>query len=100
MTLTVKAVYANGVLTPAEPLPLADGTAVDLTVAQTSTPEEEAVMRQLMAARTPAEYYAAMQAAKALDQPGTYDVVEEMDKWRRANGRAPLVLRPGDEGFY
>ena len=100
MTHTVKAIYSNGVLTPTEPLPLAEGTAVQVTVDPTPTPEEEAVMRQLMAARTPAEYYAAMEASRALDPPGTYDVLDEMDKWRRATGRAPLMLKPGDEGFY
>lgn len=103
MTTVVRAVYVNGVLRPDRPLPLADGEAVEVTVTRPTEPApvsgEEAALLRLKAARTFQEWLAANEELAKFETDDGYDVVEEMDKYRRATGQAPLIPRPGDRDY-
>ena len=81
MTITVRAIYENGVLRPVEPLSLPEGEAVDLTIATTQpaapllrapTPDEEDYSRRIKAAKSLDELYAVMATAPKL--PEGYDL--------------------------
>jgi predicted DNA-binding antitoxin AbrB/MazE fold protein len=83
--ISVMAVYENGVLRPKEPLPLAEGQTVSLTVAPAQpalSPEEWE--RQIRAAKTIQEWVA---LANASPNPETeFDVVKAMNETRRLSG--------------
>ena len=88
MTMTVRAVYQDGVLRPAHPLALAEGETVDVTIAKAApvtrpplrppTPEEEDYARRLKAAKSLEEAHAIM--ATAPQFPEGYDLCEALNE--------------------
>lgn len=93
MTTTVRAVYENGVLRPDRPLPLAEGQAVDVTVATSAVrpddgPDEE-LTRRLRAARTIDEWVEATKLLPADD--GGYDILAALNENRVWSGEQPLT---------
>jgi predicted DNA-binding antitoxin AbrB/MazE fold protein len=93
MTMTVQAVYTGGVLRPVQPLALAEGETVDVTIARapaapTPTSEEEVVQR-IRACQTYREW---LEVTKALPpDDGGYDIVQALDENRRWSGERPLL---------
>ena len=92
MTTTVRAVYQDGVLRPERPLPLAEGTAVELTVATaepaTAPVDEEDVLRRMDAAKSLRELFALYES---LPPPADgYDLCEALNANRRAAGEPPV----------
>ncbi len=104
MTITVRAIYENGVLRPVEPLRLPEGEAVDVTIATTQatapslrapTPEEEDYRRRIKAAKSLDEMYAIMTTAPRL--PEGYDLTESLNANRKATGER-LPFPETDDG--
>jgi predicted DNA-binding antitoxin AbrB/MazE fold protein len=94
MTMTVRATYVGGVLRPVEPLPLAEGETIDVTIARSQTmgpsrrsptPEEEDYARRLKAAQSLEEMYAVMATAPP-SLEDTYDVADAINESRRLTG--------------
>jgi predicted DNA-binding antitoxin AbrB/MazE fold protein len=92
MTRTIRAVYEAGVLRPVEPLALAEGETVDVTITETKllgpslpapTPVEEDYARRIKAAKSLDEMYAVM--ATAPPSPD-YDIVKMINESRRLTG--------------
>ena len=90
--ITVLAVYENGVLRPAEPLPLAEGQQTQVVVyprppflpLRPPTPEEEDYRRRLMAAKTIQEW---VELANACPNPDPdFDVIKAVNETRRLTG--------------
>ena len=84
MTITVRAVYENGVLRPVEPLALPEGVTVAVTITaagpshsvmRAPSQEEESYSRRLKAARSLDEMFAVMANAPRLP--------EALRPWRR-----------------
>ncbi len=97
MTLTVRAVYAGGVLRPVQPLDLEEGESVELTI-HTDQPARQAanddeVTQRLGTAATLAEWVEATKLLPADD--GGYDVVKALNENRVWSGDRPLLP---DEG--
>jgi predicted DNA-binding antitoxin AbrB/MazE fold protein len=100
MATTVHAVYQNGVLRPTQPLPLAEGEAVEITVVRAKdTPpalaEDEAIQR-IRAARTLEEWIAAANAAPA--EEDDYDLLRALDENRQFSGDYRPLFPPEGEG--
>jgi predicted DNA-binding antitoxin AbrB/MazE fold protein len=101
--ISVLAVYENGVLRPKEPLALADGQEVQLTIyprppflpLRTPTPEEEDYARRLAAAKTLQELFAVMETAPPL--PEGYDLCKALNENRKATGERLLYPEPESE---
>jgi predicted DNA-binding antitoxin AbrB/MazE fold protein len=93
---TVLAVYQGGVLRPAQPLPLAEGETVEVTVTrpQSAPPStEEEVIQRMKAAKTLQELFAAYET---LPPPADgYDLMKALNENRRLSGERPLY--PEDE---
>jgi predicted DNA-binding antitoxin AbrB/MazE fold protein len=94
MRMTIRAVYQGGLLRPEQPLPLAEGETVEVTVAtpqpagqalRPPTPEEEDYVRRLKAARSLEEMHAIMMTAPPSPE-GTYDIVALINESRRLTG--------------
>lgn len=105
MTITVRAVYQEGLLRPLEPLPLAEGETVEVTLGMTEsvspaarprTPEEEVYDRRLKAAKTLDEVLSVIATAPPL--PADYDLCAALDANREITGERPLYPRTKDEG--
>ena len=103
MTITVRAIYENGVLRPVEPLTLLEGEAVDVAVATTQagapplrapTPDEEDYTRRIKAAKSLDEMYAVMATAPRL--PEGYDVSLALSANRKATGERLPFPEPDD----
>lgn len=91
MTTTVRAVYENGVLRPDRPLPLAEGQAVEVTVATPaeSAAAEDELTHRLRAAKTIDEW---LEATKLLpDDDGGYDIIAALNENRLWSGERPLI---------
>ncbi|MDB5313316.1 MAG: hypothetical protein JWO38_7518 [Gemmataceae bacterium] len=94
---TVLAVYENGVLRPTEPLDLAEGQEVQLTVyprpplqaPRPPTPEEQEYISRLKTAKTLQEMFAVMESAPPLPGDG-YDLYKALNDNRRATGERLL----------
>jgi len=104
MTITVRAVYENGVLRPVEPLGLPEGEAVDVTIAttkpagpilRTPTLAEEDYARRIKAAQSLDEMYAVMATAPRL--PEGYDLCRALSANRKTTG-ARLPFPEPDDG--
>lgn len=86
--MTVRAVYAGGVLRPVQPLALAEGETVDVTVTPTGqalrppTPEEEAYARRVREARLLDELLAILPTAPPL--PAGYDLSRALNENHKA----------------
>jgi predicted DNA-binding antitoxin AbrB/MazE fold protein len=103
MTITVRAIYENGVLRPVEPLSLPEGEAVDLMIATTQqtapflrapTPDEEDYTRRIKAAKSLDEMYAVMATAPRL--PEGYDLCRALNANRKATGERLPFPEPDD----
>jgi predicted DNA-binding antitoxin AbrB/MazE fold protein len=98
MPTTVTAVYENGVLRPAQPLSLAEGVTVEITVAppQAVPPAAEAeVIRHMKAAKSLEDLFA---LANQLPPPADgYDLCHALNENRRLTGE-PLLYPDADEG--
>ena len=93
---SVLAVYENGVLRPREPLNLAEGQEVTVTVTEAlpplkplrpPTPEEEDYARRLKAAKNIQELFAVMDTAPPdpnMDE--NFDIVKAINESRRLTG--------------
>jgi predicted DNA-binding antitoxin AbrB/MazE fold protein len=101
VTITVRAIYENGVLPPVEPLTLPEGEAVDLTIATTQpvapmlrapTPEEEDYSRRIKSAKSLDELYAVMATAPTLADD--FDVCRALNANRKATGERLLFPDP------
>jgi predicted DNA-binding antitoxin AbrB/MazE fold protein len=84
MTTITLAVYENGVLKPARPLPYTDGETVQLTVTQPLEAAE--AERRMRAAKTLRELFDAFEAAPGEDDG--YDLLKALDDNRK--GERPL----------
>ncbi len=88
---TVTAVYEGGVLRPAQPLPLAEGETVQVTVTPVPpvpSPTEEEVIRRMKAAKSLQELF---EAYESLPPPADgYDLIEAMEENRRLAGERSL----------
>ena len=96
MSVAIRAVYENGVLRPTTPLALAEGSTVDVTIAPVPITAESEAHRRIRVATTLEAMWAAAAEANRLDPEPEFDVVEAMDRERRATGQRPLIPRPGD----
>lgn len=87
MTLKITAVYSNGALLPAAPLPLTEGQTVEVTVATASSISEEEALRRIEGAKTLQEW---IEIANALppEDDDDYDLYAAMDENRK--GERPL----------
>lgn len=94
MTMTVRATYVGGVLRPVEPLPLAEGETIEVTIARgqtmgpsgrSPTPEQEDYTRRLKAAKSLEEMYAVMATAPPSPEDA-YDVADAINESRRLTG--------------
>jgi predicted DNA-binding antitoxin AbrB/MazE fold protein len=92
MTTTVRAVYSGGVLRPVQPLALAEGTTVDVTVATASVASqlsEDEIVRRIQACKS---YHEWLEVTKLLPpDDGGYDIVQALDENRRWSGDRPLL---------
>lgn len=92
MTTTVRAVYSGGVLRPVQPLALAEGATVDVTVATTSVASqlsEDEIVRRIQACTS---YHEWLEVTKLLPpDDGGYDIVQALDENRRWSGDRPLL---------
>jgi predicted DNA-binding antitoxin AbrB/MazE fold protein len=97
MTMTVQAVFTGGVLRPLEPLTLAEGEVVEVTILPAKpagphlrppTAEEEDYARRLKAARSLDEMLAAVATAPPL--PDGYDLCQALNANRRVTGERLL----------
>jgi predicted DNA-binding antitoxin AbrB/MazE fold protein len=93
MATSVLAVYENGVLRPVQPLPLAEGETVEITVAPvrsaSSAQADEEAIRRIRAARTVAEWVEATKLLPADD--GGYDILQALNANRMRSGERPLL---------
>jgi predicted DNA-binding antitoxin AbrB/MazE fold protein len=84
MTTITLAVYEDGVLKPARPLPYTEGETVQLTVTRPLDPAE--AERLMRAAKTLEELFDAFEAAP--DEDDGYDLLKALDENRK--GERPL----------
>lgn len=98
MTTRVTAVYENGVLRPAGPLPFAEGETVEVVVespkAAPASPDEDDVARRIAAAQTLTELFDVLN--KAPDEDDGYDLLEALNENRRAAGVPRLLFPPAE----
>src|SRR6266404_4386595 len=103
MTMTIRAVYAGGVLRPTRPLALREGEAVDVTIVQIKplgsalrppTPAEQEYARRIKAAQSLEEMYAVMATAPPL--PEGYDLSQALNANRKATGERLSFPEPDD----
>jgi len=104
MTITVQAVYENGVLRPVEPLALPEGVTVAVTITaagpfhsvmRAPSQEEESYARRLKAARSLDEMFAVM--ANAPRMPEGYDLGAALNTNRKAAGERLVFPGRDDE---
>jgi predicted DNA-binding antitoxin AbrB/MazE fold protein len=91
VTTTISAVYENGVLRPTQPVDLAEGETVEVTLARKKpTPEEmAAAVRRIEEAKSLQELYEAVLARPDEGDPN-YDFLQALNDNRAANGERPL----------
>jgi predicted DNA-binding antitoxin AbrB/MazE fold protein len=92
VTTTVRAIYSGGVLRPVQPLALAEGATVDVTVATasaTSQLSEDEIVRRIQACKS---YHEWLEVTKLLPaDDGGYDIVQALDENRRWSGERSLL---------
>jgi len=93
-TTTVRAVYQNGVLRPDRPLPLADGTAVDVLV--TPVPDTDEVLQRMRAAKSLRELFDIVESLPP--ETDGYDLRKALNENRRAAGEPPVYPNLDAEG--
>jgi predicted DNA-binding antitoxin AbrB/MazE fold protein len=97
MSITIQAVYEGGVLRPVQPLPLAEGTTVEVTVADVKPPTrpltEDEITQRLRAAKSIAEWVEATTLLPPDD--GGYDILKALNENRIWSGERPLFPEEG-----
>lgn len=88
MSMTIQAVYTNGVLRPVVPLSLAEGDTVEITIAKPAsepeTPSEPELIRRIEACKSYDEW---LQLTRQLSgDDGDYDVGKSLEENRRWSG--------------
>ena len=84
---TVTAVYERGVLRPTEPLDLAEGERVELTIRSPDPLSEEEIIRRIKAAKTYRELFEVTKLLPPDD--GDWDIEKALEANRRwSNGEA------------
>ncbi len=94
MTTTVRAVYQGGLLCPLQPIELAEGETVDVTVspAREAAPppiSEEEFLRRVKECKSYHEWFELTKLLPPDD--GGYDIVKALDANRRWSGERPLL---------
>jgi predicted DNA-binding antitoxin AbrB/MazE fold protein len=96
LTMTVRDVYMGGVLRPAEPLALAEGETVEITIAAAGTIaplSEEDTVRRIQACKTYKEW---LEVTKLLPpDDGGCDIVKALDDNRLWSGERHLLPDQG-----
>ena len=93
MTMTIQATYTGGVLRPAQPLTLAEGQTVEVTIATNPVVAEEEITRRMQACQTYQEW---LELTKLLPpDDGGYDIVKALDENRRWSGDRPILPEEG-----
>src|SRR5262245_34975840 len=93
MTVSILAVFENGVLRPMTPLPLAEGETVQVTVTRTDAPTTPSeAERRIRAATTLQEWIDAANAAPPEDDE--YDLLKALDENRKAAGDLRPLFPP------
>jgi predicted DNA-binding antitoxin AbrB/MazE fold protein len=97
---TIKAVYENGVLRPAQPLPLREGETVEVTVSregsEASVIGEQTVIQRMEAAKSLQELFAAYET---LPPPADgYDLCKALNDNRKATGERLLYPELEERG--
>ena len=96
MPNSVLAVYENGVLRPTQPLDLAEGETVEVTVSRPKPAEpisDEEYARRVKAARSIQEW---VEVTKLLPpDDGGYDIVRALNENRKLSGERPLLPEEG-----
>ncbi len=100
MTLTVRAVYMGGVLRPVQPLALAEGETVEVTIQTPAAGAAEQVsdaeiVRRIQACKTYPEWLELTNSLPPDD--GGYDIVKALDENRRWSGERPLLPDEGGQ---
>ena len=99
MMMTIQAVYTGGVLRPVQPLELAEGANVEVTITaggKNSTPaslSEDEIVQRIQACKSYREWLDVMKSLPS--DEGDYDIVKAHDANRRWSGERPLLP---DEG--
>jgi predicted DNA-binding antitoxin AbrB/MazE fold protein len=93
MPITIQAVYEGGLLRPVQPLDLAEGATVEVTVTiSTAAPpsvSEEEILRRLDACKTYEDWFEVTKLLPPHD--GGYDIMTALDENRRWSGERPLL---------
>ena len=86
MSMTILAVYSNGVLRPVQPLSLAEGEKVEVTISPfTPSPISDAeIIHRIQACKTYQEWLDVMKLLPPND--GGFDIVKTLDENRRWSG--------------
>lgn len=87
MTLKTTAVYSEGVLLPATPLPLAEGQVVEVTVAPapSAVPTEDEIIHRIRTAKTLEEAFAVIEQFPEEDDG--YDLFQALNANRHPSER-------------
>ncbi len=104
MTTRVTAVYQNGVLRPTQPLPLAEGESVEITLERATPPRETSLTeaeasRRIRDAKTLEELFAAADAAAELEPDDGYDLLQALDDNRERAGAVRPLFPPEMKGI-
>ncbi len=106
MTIMIRAVYENGVLRPVEPLALAEGATVAVTITaagpshsvmRAPSLEEESYARRVKAARSLDEMFAVMANAPRMSEG--YDLAAALNANRKAVGERLVFPEREDESL-
>ncbi len=94
MTIIFRATYTGGVLRPVQPLALAEGQTVEVTVdTQAAQPTDDEVISRIQACTTYEEWLAVTKTLPT-DDDG-YDIIKALDENRRWSGDGPLIPAEG-----
>jgi predicted DNA-binding antitoxin AbrB/MazE fold protein len=95
MTMTVRAIFVGGVLRPVQPLALAEGDSVEITVTPAASAfpsipvSEDEIIRRIQASKTYQEWLEVTKLLPADD--GGYDIVKALNENRRWSGERALL---------
>jgi predicted DNA-binding antitoxin AbrB/MazE fold protein len=98
--MVIRAVYESGILRPVNPLELAEGEVVDITIERVKpsdlklrhpTEAEKEYSQRIMAAKSLVEMFAIMETAP-ITEYDKFDLLQELNESRRATGfRMPVT---------
>lgn len=85
MTLKTSAIYSDGVLRPATPLPLSEGETVEVAVTRANLPTEDDIVQRIRAAKSIEEAFAIIEAFPEADDG--YDLCQALNANRHPSER-------------